>query len=51
VLQAKEHGDHGTGWLTLRLTDNGDRGNQGRERRPMLVEVAEASTSDPQLGR
>jgi phospholipase C len=41
-LQAEEHGEPGTGWLTLRLTDTGDRGNPGRKRRRVTVEVADA---------
>ena len=49
VLQVEEHGDHDTGWLRLRLTDGGDRGGPGRNRRPVVLEVADAYGPDRRI--
>jgi phospholipase C len=50
VLQVQEHGDHNTGRVTFRLADGGDRRRgRGRNRRPIVLEIADAYGPDRRI--
>ncbi|HTU86897.1 MAG TPA: phospholipase C, phosphocholine-specific [Solirubrobacteraceae bacterium] len=49
VLQVQEHGDHGTGWLTLRLADVAEDQGRGRSPRPIVVDIIDAYGPDRRI--